>query len=359
MAIFVYDGIQSLDVTGPAEVLAGASQLRPDCGYDVTIVSMRGGIVSTQSAVGIDSRPLGEWSDTDPGALDTVIVPGGFGIREVIGDPEAVAAVARLIDRSNRLVTVCSGALVAAATGALDGHRVTTHWTRATLLAEQWPAVEVDADPIYIRSLPCADRADGREVWSSAGVTAGIDLALALVEHDHSTEVAQTIARHLVMFLRRPGGQSQFAAPTWIRQAPPGPIQRAQESVIDDPGADHRVGELARRVGMSERHFIRTFTREVGLSPARFVARVRVDTARQALESSTDTVDTIAHRCGFGTAETMRRTLVRHIGVSPDDYRQRFRRQPATWGQALRATSPAAPSHPNVNSPTDTESRLP
>ncbi len=165
-------------------------------------------------------------------------------------------------------------------------------------------------------------------MWSSAGVTAGIDLTLALVEHDHSTRIAQTIAQHLVMFLRRPGGQSQFAAPTWIRQAPPGPIRRAQEIVIDDPGADHRVGELARHVGMSERHFVRSFSREVGVPPARFVARIRVDSARQALESSTDTVDSIARRCGFGTAETMRRTLVRHIGVSPDDYRRRFRHQP-------------------------------
>ncbi|MET0577023.1 MAG: helix-turn-helix domain-containing protein [Ilumatobacteraceae bacterium] len=329
VAIFVYDGIQSIDVTGPAEVLAGASQMLPaEERYDVTIVSLRGGTVSTQSAVGLDSSALDAWSEAHPGPVDTVIIPGGFGIREVIDDPEALAAVAALIDRSSRLVTVCSGALIAAATGALDGHRVTTHWTRAATLAEHWPAIEVDADPIFIRSLPSADRAGGREVWSSAGVTAGIDLTLALVEHDHSTRIAQTIARHLVMFLRRPGGQSQFAAPTWIRQASPGPIRRAQELVIDDPGADHRVGELARHVGMSERHFVRSFSREVGVSPARFVARIRVDSARQALESSTDTVDSIARRCGFGTAETMRRTLVRHIGVSPDDYRRRFRHQP-------------------------------
>ena len=161
-------------------------------------------------------------------------------------------------------------------------------------------------------------------------MTAGIDLTLALVERDHSTDVAQAVARQLVMFLRRPGGQSQFAAPTWIRQAPAGPIQRAQELVVDDPGGDHSVRELARRVGMSERHFVRTFSRDVGLSPARFVARVRVDTARQALESSSDTVEAIARRCGFGTAETMRRTLVRHIGVSPEAYRQRFRQPVVT-----------------------------
>ena len=353
VAIFVYDGIQSLDVTGPAEVLAGASLMLPaEQGYDVTIVSLRGGTVSTQSAVRLDSCELDAWSRKHPGQVDTVIIPGGVGIRAVIDDPATMAAVAALIDRSTRLVTVCSGALIAAATGALDGHRVTTHWTRAATLAEHWPAVEVDADPIYIRSLPDADRPDAREVWSSAGVTAGIDLTLALVEHDHSTRIAQAIAQRLVMFLRRPGGQSQFAAPTWIRQAPPGPIRRAQEIVIDDPGADHRVGELARRVGMSERHFVRSFGREVGVSPARFVARIRVDSARQALESSTDTVESIAHRCGFGTAETMRRTLVRHIGVSPDDYRQRFRHQPVA-----KCLTPR--DRLGDDAPFNTESRLP
>ena len=319
VAIFAFDHVQSLDVTGPAEVLAGATMIVPDGeGYDVDIVSLGGGIVSTQSAVAIDTIAIAELTT---GPIDTVIIPGGVGIRPLLSDPVALDGIAGLIARGTRLVTVCSGALLAAATGALDGHRVTTHWSRAATLAKHWPAVEVDADPIFIRSQPPG----AREVWTSAGVTAGIDLTLALVERDHSTDVAQAIARQFVMFLRRPGGQSQFAAPTWIRQAPAGPVQQAQELVVDDPGADHSVRELARRVGMSERHFVRTFSRDVGLSPARFVARVRVDSARQALESSSDTVEVIAHRCGFGTAETMRRTLVRHIGVSPEAYRQRFR----------------------------------
>jgi transcriptional regulator GlxA family with amidase domain len=321
VVIVTYDGVQSLDVAGPAEVLAGASQLvAAGCGYEVTIVSPHGGVVTTESAIAFDTVSFDQVR-ADDRTIDTVIVAGGRGVRAAIDDRSIVDEVAVMIERCDRLVTVCSGALLAAATGALDGHRVTTHWARAAELADRWPAVDVDADPIYV----CSRRPDAREVWTSAGVTAGIDLTLALVEHDHSTDVAQTVARWLVMFLRRPGGQSQFAAPTWIRQAPPGPIQRAQAIVIDDPGADHRVGELARRVGMSERHFVRMFARDVGLSPARFVARIRVDTARQALESSTDTVEVIARHCGFGTAETMRRTLVRHLGVSPDAYRQRFR----------------------------------
>jgi len=318
VAILAFDDVQSLDVSGPAEVLATATMYLPDgTGYDVTVVSRHGGVVASQSAIALQTVAV---ADLPPGPIDTVIIAGGFGVRALMEDPAAVADVTALIARAARLVTVCSGALLAAATGALDGHRVTTHWSRAALLARYRPAVEVDADPIYIHS----ERPDGSDVWSSAGVTAGIDLTLALVERDHSTDVAQAVARQLVMFLRRPGGQSQFAAPTWIRQAPAGPIQRAQELVVHDPGDDHSVRRLALRVGMSERHFVRTFSRDVGLPPARYVARVRVDTARQALESSSDTVEAIARRCGFGSAETMRRTLVRHIGVSPEAYRQRF-----------------------------------
>ncbi len=196
---------------------------------------------------------------------------------------------------------------------------VTTHWARSERLAELHADITVDADPIFILS-PGVER----DVWSSAGVTAGIDLCLALVERDHSTDLAQTVARWLVMYLRRPGGQSQFASPTWIRQAPPGPIQLAQELVVNAPADDHRVAELAQKVALSERHFVRRFSTEVGMSPAKFVSHVRVDAARHELERSSDTVAAIARRCGFGTAETLRRSLHRHLGVSPEGYRQRF-----------------------------------
>ena len=333
VAIFVYDGIQSLDVTGPAEVLAGASLMLPaEQGYEVTIVSLRGGTVSTQSAVRLDSCELDAWSRKHPGQVDTVIIPGGFGIRAVIDDPAAVAAVAALIDRSTRLVTVCSGALIAAATGALDGRRVTTHWARAATLAEHWPAVEVDADPIYIRSLPDADRPDARDVWTSAGVTAGIDLALALVEDDHGADVAQHVARWLVMFLRRPGGQTQFAAPVVDRQRAARAVRRAQESDRGRPGRPTTVCGVLAAPGRDERAPLHPLfsrrgrrARPPGTSP-----RVRVEARAPARSSRpTDTVDAIARRCGFGTAETMRRTFVRHLGVSPDDYRQRFRHQPS------------------------------
>ena len=208
---------------------------------------------------------------------------------------------------ARRVVSVCSGAFLLAAAGLLDGRRATTHWARAERLAAEHPAVDVDADPIWTR--------DG-DVWTSAGVTAGIDLALALVEDDHGVEVAETVARWLVMFLRRPGRPEPVrragVAPAGARRAgPPGPgADRGR------PGADHRLGVLAGRVAISERHFLRRFTAELGVTPARYVAAARVEAARRELEDSDDTVAAIAARVGFGTAESMRRTFVRDLGTA-------------------------------------------
>jgi transcriptional regulator GlxA family with amidase domain len=167
-------------------------------------------------------------------------------------------------------------------------------------------------------------------VWTSAGVTAGIDCSLAVVEADHGTDIAQEIARWLVMYLRRPGGQSQFATPAWTRQAADGPIRAAQDLVVASPGGDHRIAVLAERVGMSSRHFVRRFTDEVAMSPARWIAAVRIDAARHELERTDDTTDVVARRCGFGTAETLRRSFHRHLGVGPDAYRARFSHQPSS-----------------------------
>ncbi|MGI9606449.1 MAG: GlxA family transcriptional regulator [Acidimicrobiales bacterium] len=321
VVILTYDGVQSLDVSGPAEVFSGANEVLRAEGseatiYDVTVVSPDGGIVATESSVRIDTDPF---TSIGRERIDTLVIPGGFSVMRHRDNRPFIDQIARLVERSDRLVTVCSGTYLAAAAGTLAGHTVTTHWARSARLAELHPDLSVDHDPIFIHS-PGSDR----DVWSSAGVTAGIDLSLALVEHDHSTDVAQTVARWLVMYLRRPGGQSQFASPTWIRQAAPGPIQVAQNIIIEEPGTDLRVASLAERVAMSERHFVRRFTTEVGMPPAKFVARIRVDAARHELERSSDTVAAIAQRCGFGTAETLRRSLHRHLGVSPEGYRQRF-----------------------------------
>jgi transcriptional regulator GlxA family with amidase domain len=231
-------------------------------------------------------------------------------------DDELVAWVRQAADDAERVATVCTGTFLAGAAGLVDGRRVTTHWARADRLARRFPRAAVDPDPIYLR--------DG-DLWTSAGVTAGIDLALALVEADHGAAVAQTIARWLVMFLRRPGGQSQFAQPVWADPAPPGPVRRAQDLVHADPGADWKVAVLAREVGMSPRHFSRSFADQVGVSPGHYVTTVRVEAARRLLEQEPDATTTaVARRCGFGTAETLRRAFLRRVGVPPEQYRRRF-----------------------------------
>jgi transcriptional regulator GlxA family with amidase domain len=214
------------------------------------------------------------------------------------------------------VATVCTGTFLAAEVGLLDGRRVTTHWASAEQLAADFPALEVDADPIYIR--------DGK-FWTSAGVTAGIDLALALVQDDLGTEVAQTVARWLVMFLHRPGGQTQFASPVWMPRAERSTVRAVQSVVEAAPDGDHRVPALAATAAMSVRHFTRVFMAEVGETPARFVERVRLEAARRDLETTNDTLDVIALRCGLGTAETLRRVFQRRMNVAPDSYRRRFR----------------------------------
>lgn len=319
VVVAAYDGVQSLDVTGPYEVFAGANAVldhadRGAARYSLAIVSIDGGLVTSESGLQLMT------SVARRTPIDTLVIPGGTGALTACTDVRIVAMIAALAGRAGRVASVCTGAFIAAAAGLADGCTVTTHWARAGELRRRFPRVTVDADPIYIR--------DG-DLWSSAGVTAGIDLALALVEEDHSADVAQVVARWLVMFLRRPGGQTQFAAPVWAERAVTPPVRAAQELIDAAPGEDHRVDALSARVGMSTRHFIRCFTAETGTSPARYVAEVRIEAARRALETTGDTVDAIARRCGFGTAETMRRTFGRRLGTSPDQYRQRFRHHPA------------------------------
>jgi transcriptional regulator GlxA family with amidase domain len=214
------------------------------------------------------------------------------------------------------VTTVCTGAFVAAEAGLLDGRRVTTHWGSADALGTAFPSLSVDVDPIYIQ--------DGK-YWTSAGVTAGIDLALALVHDDLGIDVAQTVARWLVMFLHRPGGQTQFSSPVWVRRAERSTVRAVQALVEAAPGGDHRVPTLAAAANMSLRHFTRVFTTEVGETPGKFVERVRLEAARHELETTNDTLDIIATRCGFGTAESLRRVTHRHLGIAPDAYRRRFR----------------------------------
>ncbi len=315
VVIVAFPGHQPLDVVGPHEVLAGANQVLAAAGrpaaYHLRLVAHVPGPVPTESGLALHAEAL-----PAPDEVDTLLLPGGDGVLAAAEDAELVDWVRRAAGAADRVATVCSGTFLAGAAGLLDGRRVTTHWARADQLAERHPTAVVAPDPLYV--------ADG-DLWTSAGVTAGIDLALALVEADHGADVAQTIARWLVMFLRRPGGQTQFAVPVWSDPAPPGPVRRAQDLVHDDPGGDWRVPELAHRVGLSPRHFSRAFTEQVGVSPGHYVTSVRVEAARRLLEDEPDlTLPVVARRCGFGTAETLRRAFRRRLGVPPEQYRRRF-----------------------------------
>jgi len=316
----VFDGIQPLDVTGPHEVLMGATHrlglVGAGPGYAVSVVAERPGPVRSDSGLAL----VADEALPETGEIGTLLVPGGFGARRLTADSPYVRWLRRAAARSARVMSVCTGAFPLAAAGLLDGLAVTTHWRHARDLAGRHPAVDVRADPIYLRQ--------GR-IWTSAGVTAGIDLALAVVEADHGVDIAQDIAREFVVYLRRPGGQSQFAGPVWTAPARQPAVRAAQDLIHADPAADLRVPVLAGRVGMSERHFSREFARALGSPPAEYVEQIRVDAARRLLESGPVLVSVVAARAGFGTAETMRRAFLRRVGVPPDHYRRRFAAVPS------------------------------
>jgi transcriptional regulator GlxA family with amidase domain len=233
---------------------------------------------------------------------------------------------------ARRTAAVCTGAFLLARAGLLDGRNATTHWAAARELERTHPTVRVDPDPIYVR--------DG-DVWTSAGVTAGMDLALALVEEDLDRDAALMIARHLVLFLRRPGNQSQFSATLAAQQAGREPLCEIQRAVLEDIAADHSVEAMAARAHMSTRHFARAFRAETGVTPARHVERVRLEAARRRLEDTSDAVAAVAAGCGFGTAETMRRAFLRALGVGPAEYRRRFQSPVSAPAHALDLTPTA------------------
>jgi len=318
VVIVAYPGVQSLDVTGPLEVFAGAQQLidataRADRGYEIRIVSVEGQPLSTSS--GLVLTPHAALADVSL-AIDTLIVAGGSGHEQAAADRSLIGWISRAAASARRTASVCTGAFLLARAGLLDGRRATTHWVSAGQLARQYPEVSVDPDPIFLRDGP---------IWTSAGVTAGMDLALALVEEDLDRDAALAIARHLVLFLRRPGNQSQFSATLAAQQPHREPLREVQRTVIENISAPHTVDAMAALANMSPRHFARAFRAETGVTPARYVERVRLEAARRRLEDGADPVATIAAACGFGTPETMRRSFLRALGVAPAEYRRRFR----------------------------------
>ncbi len=313
----VYPGIQLLDVVGPLEVFAAATEGafeagRGDPGYALEIIGSEPGMVRASSglSLGVDVA-----YEEVPEEIDTLIVAGGRGTAQAFRDPRVLTCVRAAAARARRVTSVCTGAFVLAAAGLLDGRLATTHWQNVDGFAARFPKVRVDPDSIYVR--------DGH-VWTSAGVTAGMDLALALVEEDLGRPLALQVSRRMVFFLKRPGGQSQFSAQLAGQLADRDPLRDLQAFIVEYPDADHTIESLADRVAMSARNFSRVFTKQVGQSPARFVERVRVEAARRRLEESEHSVDEVADEVGFGTSETMRRAFLRQIGVGPAAYRERF-----------------------------------
>ncbi|MCU1428980.1 MAG: Transcriptional regulator, AraC family with amidase-like domain [Actinomycetia bacterium] len=312
IVIVAFPDVQLLDVVGPLEVFSLGERLRGETLYKLEVATVTGEPFASSSGLTITPhRRLGAVR----GEIDTVIVAGGRGTPDSVRDDTLVNWVRRSAGRCRRVASVCTGAFVLAQAGLLDGRRATTHWSVCVELAQAYPAVDVDPDPIFIR--------DGN-VATSAGVTAGMDLALAFVEEDFGRELALAVARELVLFVRRPGGQSQFSAQLGAQQAERAGLRDLQAWIAERPNEDLSVSVLAERCAMSPRHFARAFRDEIGVTPAAYVELTRVEHARRLLETTDLGFAEVAHSSGFGSLDTMRRAFARRLGVAPSDYRQRF-----------------------------------
>ncbi len=315
VVFIVYPDIVLLDLTGPLQVFTHARKdAASDPAYRTHVVSQFGGRIGTNTILDIDSNPFGAWNDR---AIHTLIVVGGDGAIPLAHDPSFVSDVKNLANRSTRVCSVCSGALIVAATGLLDGRRAVTHWEDCERLAKDNPRVKVEVDPIYVK--------DGK-FWTSAGITAGIDMALAIIAEDLGQPAAIEMARSLVTPMARSGGQSQFS-PELDRQErdAKGQFQRLHQWMSETLSRKVTVDDMAEVCGMSARNFSRRYTATMGVSPAKAVEAIRVDAARQMLVTSDVSIKTIAANCGFEDDERMRRAFVRQIKTSPSQYRNQFR----------------------------------
>ncbi|WP_285779320.1 GlxA family transcriptional regulator [Microtetraspora sp. NBRC 13810] len=315
VVVLVEDGLVMTDAAGPLDAFTAANAMGGR--YETRTASPGGRAVRATNGL----RMIPDLAVEDLGPpVDTLLVAGGPAPGR--GEGSALAGtVARMAPRARRVVSVCVGAFVLGEAGLLDGRRATTHWQWCDLLAERHPATRVVPDAIFVRDGPLA---------TSAGITAGIDLALSLVEEDHGARLARDVARFLVTFLQRPGGQSQFSV--WSRLPPPGrgPLRIVVDAVSLDPAADHSVPAMAARARVSERHIRRLFVAQLGVTPAAYVERVRVQAAQMLLESGDHGMDSVARRCGFGSAESLRRGFLRLLGITPGAYRARFTTTPHT-----------------------------
>jgi transcriptional regulator GlxA family with amidase domain len=310
--VFVcFEGFEALDVIGPWEVFSLARQ-EPGRRYELELVSPDGRPL--QSSSGLQFVPAHSLSAC-PGPIDTLVVAGGTGVDIAANNERLIEWLTQCAPRARRVCSVCTGAFLLARAGLLDGRRATTHWERCAALRRRYPMIEVDPDPIFVR--------DGN-VYTSAGVTAGIDLALALVEEDLGSAAALAVARTLVLFVRRPGGQAQFSAGLAGQEAEQSGIRALQGWIADRLDQDLSVATLAARVHMSQRNFARVFSRSVGVSPGAYVQASRLERARLLLVTTDLRLEELARRCGFGSANGLRRAFAQNLHVSPTEYRARF-----------------------------------
>ena len=313
IAFVIFEDVKLLDVSGPLQVFSDANKILGHAHYVTTVASLSGGPVTTDTGVLLNTRRLAGLGMDTP---DTLIACGGNGVFEASLDIRMVRAMSKASEKCGRVASCCTGAFLLAACGILKDRRAVTHWQYCNQLAQQYPAIMVDPDPIFIED-------DG--IWTSAGVTAGIDLALAMVEADHGRDIALKLARELLVYVKRPGGQSQFSeALKQQARTTSGRFDALHLWMRENITQDLRVDSLARRCAMSPRSFARVYAAETGQTPARMVEQIRVDIARALLEQSTDSIKHIADISGFGNDERMRRSFLRQIGISPQAYRQRF-----------------------------------
>ncbi len=313
VAILAMPGVQLLDVSGPLDVFAEANAQAGAGVYRLWVLGTAPGEICSSSGVRIvPDKAIGDIKDE---LIDTLLIAGTPKAASLTFEPSLLDWLRHSARSARRYGSVCSGAFLLAAAGLLDGKHVTTHWAVAEALAERYPAARVEADAIHIR--------DGK-LRTAAGVTAGLDLALALVEEDFGRDLATRVASQLVMFFKRPGGQMQFSRKGETVPSGRSVLQEVQRWVASHPAHDHSIANLAARTGLSARHFARLFQNEVGITPAAFVEQARVAAARRRLENGREAPKQVAALCGFANADTLRRAFMRHVGVTPAEYRKRY-----------------------------------
>lgn len=308
-----YDQVNLLDIAGPLQAMEAAESTRatPER-YQTIVASMAGGPIETAARIPIVTKRLG---DLDPTTIDTVIVGGGSANGRPLAPPELVDWLSDNAPSFRRTCSICAGAFILAKAGLLDGRRAATHWRWTELLSREHPTIHVEPDPIYIQDGP---------FWTSAGVTAGIDLALALIEQDYGHSIAIEAARRLVVFMKRPGGQAQFSTPLLFQSRRDGGFDALHAWIRENIASDLRIGRLAEQAGMSERSFVRAYTAAIGTTPAKAVEAMRVETAALLLETTRHPLKLVAAATGFGDEQNLRRVFQRRLGVNPLDYRERF-----------------------------------